>query len=530
MNYRKTILFLLILLSLSTPSVFGASVYFGSQYRGVSVSGEYFDAPGEKFGVRFTAQEDKSVEKIALYIQREGSLWNATVGIQGDSSGEPDGTYIGANNITIDGVLVDNTGWWEFILASTVPLTNQTVYHIVVDLIWADGTHKIYFRGTHNRGGQSGYNSWLTTHDMNDANMRYESNPSGSWALRTRTPVFVITYTDGSFLGQPYTSVEIAQKVYGSIFHGEWFWSPDYRMTINTLGIYIRKQGTPGDLNISLETEGGTILRSVIIPVEDGFPLFDWEQGPITRIELNTSTLYRLRLRSPGGSSGIYWDVNHPYMDYSAIDWGDLRNASFGYNEDGGIVSHWDGGTVPGPWPYDDLSFRLNITDNPIPPIASADGPYGARSSETIYFDGTGSSDEDGTIVSYSWDWGDGESAGSGVNPTHSYFLSGTYTVTLTVTDNEGMTGQATATSVISASVRETFQEVRDVWGTMFQLIVVVMAFALMIGLLKEETSVDEGEISVGEGEIRGSFLRAVLVLVAGTAVLFILLQVVERL
>ncbi|MBW3582520.1 MAG: S8 family serine peptidase, partial [Euryarchaeota archaeon] len=52
-------------------------------------------------------------------------------------------------------------------------------------------------------------------------------------------------------------------------------------------------------------------------------------------------------------------------------------------------------------------------------------------------FDGTGSSDKDGTIASYAWDFGDG-STGSGATVSHSYGAEGTYTVTLTVTDDGG--------------------------------------------------------------------------------------------
>jgi PKD repeat protein len=52
-------------------------------------------------------------------------------------------------------------------------------------------------------------------------------------------------------------------------------------------------------------------------------------------------------------------------------------------------------------------------------------------------FDGTGSSDADGTLVGYSWDFGDGASD-SGASAGHTYAAPGTYTVTLTVTDDDG--------------------------------------------------------------------------------------------
>ena len=58
---------------------------------------------------------------------------------------------------------------------------------------------------------------------------------------------------------------------------------------------------------------------------------------------------------------------------------------------------------------------------------------------ELIEFDGSASSDPDGTIASYAWDFGDG-STGTGATPTHAYLQAGTFTVALTVTDNQGAT------------------------------------------------------------------------------------------
>jgi len=56
---------------------------------------------------------------------------------------------------------------------------------------------------------------------------------------------------------------------------------------------------------------------------------------------------------------------------------------------------------------------------------------------EEVTFDASASSDSDGSISSYKWDFGDG-GKGSGVNVKHSYHGLGDYIVTLTVIDNEG--------------------------------------------------------------------------------------------
>ncbi|TRZ49352.1 MAG: PKD domain-containing protein, partial [Dehalococcoidia bacterium] len=64
---------------------------------------------------------------------------------------------------------------------------------------------------------------------------------------------------------------------------------------------------------------------------------------------------------------------------------------------------------------------------------------------ETLSFDASESYDSDGSIVAYSWDFGDGTAA-TGVTAEHAYSEAGTYTVTLTVTDNDGVTDTTTAT------------------------------------------------------------------------------------
>jgi PKD repeat protein len=69
-------------------------------------------------------------------------------------------------------------------------------------------------------------------------------------------------------------------------------------------------------------------------------------------------------------------------------------------------------------------------------PVAEANGPYTGQVNIPISFSSAGSSD-DGSIVSYAWSFGDGQTD-SAANPSHAYGAPGTYGVSLVVTDNEG--------------------------------------------------------------------------------------------
>ena len=85
-----------------------------------------------------------------------------------------------------------------------------------------------------------------------------------------------------------------------------------------------------------------------------------------------------------------------------------------------------------------------------IPPVADADGPYAGVMNEPLAFNGSGSQDLDGTIISYDWDFGDGNT-GTGVNPSHAYANYGTFEVILTVTDDDGLTDKDTTTADIGS-------------------------------------------------------------------------------
>ncbi|KHF24801.1 PKD domain-containing protein [Solemya velum gill symbiont] len=85
-------------------------------------------------------------------------------------------------------------------------------------------------------------------------------------------------------------------------------------------------------------------------------------------------------------------------------------------------------------------------------PIANANGPYSANTGDTVNFSSAGSSDNDGSITSYSWNFGDGNTSTS-ANPSHSYALAGTYSVSLTVVDNDGADNTDSTSAVIEDEV-----------------------------------------------------------------------------
>ena len=94
-------------------------------------------------------------------------------------------------------------------------------------------------------------------------------------------------------------------------------------------------------------------------------------------------------------------------------------------------------------------STTVTVTTNTQPPVANAGGPYAGTVNVAISFSGAASRDPDGSVVSYLWNFGDGTTA-SGVTAVHAYVAAGSYTVRLTVTDNDGLTSSASTTAQVS--------------------------------------------------------------------------------
>ncbi len=93
----------------------------------------------------------------------------------------------------------------------------------------------------------------------------------------------------------------------------------------------------------------------------------------------------------------------------------------------------------------------LGATPPPVnqPPTAAIGTP--AITNLSVGLSGTGSTDSDGTVTGYAWDYGD-TTTGTGATTSHTYAAAGTYTVKLTVTDDDGATDAATRSVTVTAA------------------------------------------------------------------------------
>ncbi len=123
------------------------------------------------------------------------------------------------------------------------------------------------------------------------------------------------------------------------------------------------------------------------------------------------------------------------------------------------------------------LAYSLTaLGDSNLPPTASV-SPMNITIdvNESLTLDAFGSTDSDGSIISYSWSNGE---TGSAINI--SYSSAGTHTETVTVTDNEGETDSATATITVEDNTggftsnfdQLSFRGTPNSWGTTAMVLV----------------------------------------------------------
>jgi glucose/arabinose dehydrogenase/chitodextrinase len=94
----------------------------------------------------------------------------------------------------------------------------------------------------------------------------------------------------------------------------------------------------------------------------------------------------------------------------------------------------------------DTAHLEIVVTDGPtpMPPVARfTANPNPVVVGIPVRFNASASSDPDGTIVLYEWNFGDNTTDNSGPTPTHPYAAPGQYNVSLTVTDDESLNGTA---------------------------------------------------------------------------------------
>lgn len=212
--------------------------------------------------------------------------------------------------------------------------------------------------------------------------------------------------------------------------------------------------GTPGTYNVTLtvtDDDGASDTASITIEV-DAVP----NVPPVAMADASPNPV-RQGLAVTFFSTGSH-DPDGTIVSYT-WDFGDgatsnLANPTHAYSIPGTYsptltVKDNSGVTAT------DVIEHLTVTPNEAPTAAAAGTPGTGKAPLLVSFSSAGSGDVDGTIT-YTWDFGDGSPEKTSANPTHTYTTPGTYTATLTVTDDFGATDTATVTTVVTPNQAPT--------------------------------------------------------------------------
>jgi len=180
----------------------------------------------------------------------------------------------------------------------------------------------------------------------------------------------------------------------------------------------------------------------------DGDPItydvyFGTTNPPTTRVSSNQiGTTYDPG--TLGSSTTYYWQI--VAKDNIVWDIGYTSGPVWSFTTKTGSTGGGTGGDTGGPGGGTTTPEGGVLT-------ADADGPYFGAPNSAITFDGTQSSDTDGTIIQYDWKFFNTDTWWNniGSTPTHTYTEEGTYQVSLRVTDDDGNTDEDTTTATITA-------------------------------------------------------------------------------
>src|SRR5262249_12088633 len=96
------------------------------------------------------------------------------------------------------------------------------------------------------------------------------------------------------------------------------------------------------------------------------------------------------------------------------------------------------------------------VTVQDRPPTANAGPDQTGPANQSLTMNGSGSSDPDGSIVTYAWTFGDG-TTGTGAMSSHAYPPPRTDTAWLTLTDNKGAPSSDNAVVTVTTAASQTW-------------------------------------------------------------------------
>jgi len=359
------------------------------------------------------------------------------------------------NNATATKTVLNRSPVASFTESAEIVYPNEAIYFNATGSYDPDGNITSYFwdfgdetnatgvTTEHSYPLEGNYTVTLTVTDDDNAT----GKATAIKEALNRPPVAIFSEsTETAYIGEAITfNASDSYDLDGTIVN--YFW--EFGDGTNTTGVIVNHAyDINGTVNVTLTVtdddgaSNSSASTKTILKNEPPVPLFTESAENVNTgevITFNASGSY-----DPDGNiTSYFWDfgdgtsttgvtVDHAYVDAGAY------TATL-------VVTDDDGKTAS-------KSAVKTISNRP--PIAlSIDDATNADVDELIRFDASGSYDLDGSILSYFWDFGDGNNATMCVIVDHAYAADGNYTVTLTVTDDDGASSSVSSTIIVKGSL-----------------------------------------------------------------------------
>jgi len=270
-----------------------------------------------KTSLRFSAQANKQVQRVGIYLQTVRNSPTYRIGLQADSTGNPSGTWLGATRRGYGSFRPTTTGWQTINLTEAVPLTAGTVYHLVIEYQSGSigGSRYIDLRSS------LPLNRLIPFNNASDqfANTLYYSGRN--WQIRGRQPIYYLGYADSSLEGNPYDNLYnpinnnfTETPIYGSNFVGQSF--VGLTGTLSKIEISVRKsraQNPQGDLSVSLYnlTDSQLINSGVLVGRNVVTQTYAWYTYTLpSPVTLASAKTYLVYLSSPATTSARAYNIS----------------------------------------------------------------------------------------------------------------------------------------------------------------------------------------------------------------------------
>ncbi|RLF47925.1 MAG: hypothetical protein DRN10_03275 [Thermoplasmata archaeon] len=381
----------------------------GSTGYGENVMHEY-ESNGTYAVTLTVTDDDGGVGTIQKYVD----VWNvppyANFSYSPISPSTSDMIQFNDTSVDPDGSVVNRT--WDFGDGSIG--YGKNAVHSYAD----DGTYAVMLIVRDNDNGTSNITKYVNVSNVAPL-------PDFSFSPSSPRDVDVIHFTDASY------------DTDGSVVAWLWDFGDGHNSTLqNPTHIY----SDDGIYTVKLtatDDDGSSASVSKDIKVRNAPPTADFYYVPPSPDDMDNVSFYD----SSGDADGsvVAWHWNFGDGNISSE-----QNPSHAYSDNGVYAVRL---TVTDDDGSNDTVIHSIIVAN-IPPVASFTyAPTNITDTDDVVFTDN-SSDSDGSIVNWTWDFGDGNIS-YGQNATHKYADDGAYAVKLTVTDNDGSSSSSTKEIVV---------------------------------------------------------------------------------